>query len=236
MDHSMLLNYGRLRYPHSRWSWLFLSVFSMSACLFFVMRCVSGRMEPMPILEASDEERITPKSIVRHRRTGLDALLFAGTPVAQRASRPRGGVVEDEVREWKRGTGDVETGTMRPPPVTRRTTTATKSKALPQTPRPQAMPTRKQRTMQAHPLLYLGLGMIAMLALWVVLSAIFGWVTTMLDDLHYGRPRTFQTDAFVGHNEQPGSPSHFLAINLNRHIEIIEISGGDAAQTKMYTA
>ena len=57
----------------------------------------------------------------------------------------------------------------------------------------------------------------------------------MLDDLHYGRPRTFQTDAWVGHNEQTGSPSHFIAINLNRHIEIIEISGGDAARTKIYT-
>src|SRR5260370_10114277 len=190
----------------------------------------------MPMLEATDEQRITPKSILRHRPVGLDALLFAGTPVAQRASRPRGGVVEDEVREWKRGTGNVQTGAMRTPPVTRQTTTATKSKAIPQTPRPQAMLSpRKQRTIQAPPLLYLGLGMIAMLMLWVVLSAIFGWVTTMLDDLHYGRPRTFQTDAWVGHNEQTGSPSHFIALNLNRHIEIIEISGGDAARTKIYT-
>ena len=74
-----------------------------------------------------------------------------------------------------------------------------------------------------------------MLALWVVLSAIFWWVTKISDDLHYGYPRTFQTDAWVGHNEQTGSKSHFIALNLNRHIEIIEISGGDAGHTKIYT-
>jgi hypothetical protein len=77
--------------------------------------------------------------------------------------------------------------------------------------------------------------MIVMLLLWTVLSAIFGWVTTVLDDIHYGRPRTFQTDAWVGHNEQTGIPSHFIAINLNRHLEIIEIAGGDAAHTHIYT-
>jgi hypothetical protein len=74
-----------------------------------------------------------------------------------------------------------------------------------------------------------------MLLLWAVLSAVFAWVTTTLDDIHYGRPRTLQTDAWVGHNEQTGIPSHFIAINLNRHIEIIEISGGDASHTHIYS-
>src|SRR5260370_32378417 len=117
----------------------------------------------MPLLEAT-EGRMTPKSIVRHRPTGLDTLLFAGAAVAQRASRPRPVDVDDDVVEWKRGTGDVETQKIHTPPVAKRVTTATKSKAIPQTPRPQAMPrARKQRTLQAHPLLSLGLGMIVML-------------------------------------------------------------------------
>jgi hypothetical protein len=76
--------------------------------------------------------------------------------------------------------------------------------------------------------------MIAMLLLWTILSAIFAWVTIALDDLHYGRPRTFQMDAVVGHGDSPSNPSHFIALNLNRHIEIIEISGGDAAHTHIY--
>ena len=29
-----------------------------------------------------------------------------------------------------------------------------------------------------------------------------------LDDLHYGRPRTAQLDAWVGHNEAAGTPTH----------------------------
>jgi hypothetical protein len=50
----------------------------------------------------------------------------------------------------------------------------------------------------------------------------------------YGRPRTFQTDAYVGHNESPGMPSHFLAVNLQGRIEIIELPGGDASHACIY--
>jgi len=58
-------------------------------------------------------------------------------------------------------------------------------------------------------------------------------VTTMLDDLHYGRRAPFKR-MLVGHNDNQISKP-FYCYNLNRHIEIIEISGGDAAQTKIYT-
>jgi len=85
-----------------------------------------------------------------------------------------------------------------------------------------------------RPLLYLGVGMIAMLALWSGLSMLVNWWTTHKDDSTYGRPRTFQTDAVVGHNDSPTTPSHFIAVNLNRHITIIEIPGGDTAKMKVY--
>jgi hypothetical protein len=78
------------------------------------------------------------------------------------------------------------------------------------------------------------MGMVAMLLLWTILSAVFGWLGNTINDIRYGRPRTFQTDAWVGHNEQSGTPSHFIAINLNRHIEIIEIPGGDASHARIY--
>src|SRR5207249_2884870 len=61
------------------------------------------------------------------------------------------------------------------------------------------------------------------------------WATTTLDDLHYGRPRTFQTDVWVDHNEQSGHPSHFIVINLHRHIQVIEFPGGDAAHPRVYS-
>ncbi|HZO74582.1 MAG TPA: hypothetical protein VFB60_20425 [Ktedonobacteraceae bacterium] len=191
----------------------------------------------MPVLEATD--RITPKSILRHRPigesvpTGKRGETAAGPqPVAQRASRPRLPDVADEIAEWQRvTTGSVTKQTQ---PGGKRPAHAAKAPKTPPRPLRPKISLSKQTWPQAHPLLYLGLGMLAMMTLWVTLSAAFGWFGTMLDDMRYGRPRTFQTDAWVGHNEQSGIPSHFIAINLNRHIEVIEISGGDAAHTHIY--
>lgn len=59
-------------------------------------------------------------------------------------------------------------------------------------------------------------------------------VTTTLDDQRYGRPRTFQADAFVGH-ERGNTPSHFIALNLQGHIEIIELPGGHPTDVHEYS-
>ena len=69
---------------------------------------------------------------------------------------------------------------------------------------------------------------------WIAVSAIANWWQVTQDDWHYGRPRTFQVDTVVGHNDSAAKPSHFIAINLNRHVEIIEIPGGDATKAKIY--
>jgi hypothetical protein len=102
---------------------------------------------------------------------------------------------------------------------------------LPHTPRPKQT---TRRGFRLHPLFFLGVGMLATLALIAVLSIVTNWFTTTLDDLRYGRPRTFQTDAYVGHHESPGTPSHFLAVNLQGRIEIIELPGGDASHARIY--
>jgi hypothetical protein len=44
----------------------------------------------------------------------------------------------------------------------------------------------------------------------------------------------FQTDAFVGHDDTADHPSHFMAINLNRKVMVIEIPGGDASHAQIY--
>jgi hypothetical protein len=80
----------------------------------------------------------------------------------------------------------------------------------------------------------IGVGMIVMLALWVLGNLAVNWWNMTQDDWHYGRPRTFQIDAVVRHNDSPANPSHFIALNLNRHIIIIEFPGGDAAKAKDY--
>jgi hypothetical protein len=74
----------------------------------------------------------------------------------------------------------------------------------------------------------------AMLALWTLLTIAVSWWNTTWDDLHYGRPRTFQIDAVVGHNDSSGNPSHFIALNLHGRIEIIELPGEDASKARIY--
>lgn len=98
---------------------------------------------------------------------------------------------------------------------------------------PALPPGQAQRRSHAHWLLFVGVGMIAMLALWVLGTMLVNWWNVTQDDWHYGRPRTFQIDVRVGHNDDV-TPSHFIAVNLNRHIIIIEFPGGDPTKAKDY--
>src|SRR6266702_2548651 len=63
---------------------------------------------------------------------------------------------------------------------------------------PALPPGQAQRRSHAHWLLLVGVGMIAMLALWVLGNLAVNWWNVTQDDWHYGRPRTFQIDARVG--------------------------------------
>jgi hypothetical protein len=85
-----------------------------------------------------------------------------------------------------------------------------------------------------HWLLYAGTVMLVMIAGWVVFSSFFGWGATALDDWHYGRPRTFQCDVVVGHNDSAAHPTHVIAVNLRNEIQIIELPGGEASRAKTY--
>lgn len=78
------------------------------------------------------------------------------------------------------------------------------------------------------------IGMILAATLVVLGQLLIGWIRTSFDDVQYGRPRTFQVDAIVGHNDSAEHPSHFLALNLRGQIEVIEFPGGDATHAKIY--
>lgn len=86
---------------------------------------------------------------------------------------------------------------------------------------------------QWHWPVYVGLTSIAMLVVLVGGSLAVNWWHGYQDDLHYGRPRTTQYDVRVGHGDNH-TLSHFLAINLNKQIEIVEFPGGDATKAKVY--
>lgn len=83
---------------------------------------------------------------------------------------------------------------------------------------------------QARALAMAAGAMLGLLALYVAISGLVAWTQVKLDDFQYGRPRTSQMDAYVGHAEAEGTPSHFIAMNLNRRVTIMELPGGDSTK------
>jgi len=68
--------------------------------------------------------------------------------------------------------------------------------------------TRTKVRSQSH-LVSIGIGMVVALLAVLLGQLLLGWCSTTWDDLHYGRPRTYQTDAMTG--DEPGAtPSHFI--------------------------
>ena len=88
----------------------------------------------------------------------------------------------------------------------------------------------KSRTSLAHPYLRVGL---SILAAYVALVIVTGWSRIWMDDVRYGRPRTQHLSGTVGHNEGSGEPTHFIAMNLNRRIIVVELPGGDATKAQV---
>lgn len=88
---------------------------------------------------------------------------------------------------------------------------------------------------KSHWMLTLGIGMIIMLLLYIGFTWAGNWWTEHQLDATYGFPRTYQVDAVVGHNnDSQVNPSHFIFLNLNGHVEIIELPAGDASKAKIY--
>jgi hypothetical protein len=86
-----------------------------------------------------------------------------------------------------------------------------------------------------HWLVFVGLALFVMILGWLILSAAGSWWQSAQDDWRYGRPRTFQIDQVVGHHDSAQHPSHFIAMNLNRHILVIEIPGGDVSKSVLFS-
>ena len=93
-----------------------------------------------------------------------------------------------------------------------------------------ARPAAAPAGLQARAVAILAGAAIAVLAAYVAVSAAVEWTQVKLDDIQYGRPRTTQIDAYVGHGEADGVPSHFIAMNLNRRITVLEMPGGDSTK------
>lgn len=96
---------------------------------------------------------------------------------------------------------------------------------------PGKRPARKRRI---SPLLLILVGGIMTIVLFMLLNVVFSWWQLYQDDLHYGRPRTSHLDAVVGHEDSKEKPTHFIFLNLDRHIQVVEIPGGDPSKVRIF--
>jgi hypothetical protein len=87
---------------------------------------------------------------------------------------------------------------------------------------------------QMHWSLFFGLGMILALLLWIGASQALAWWTNHQLDSLYGMPRTYQTDAIVYPSDTADHPSHYIFLNLNGTVMIVELPHGDPAHAKIY--
>ena len=158
------------------------------------------------VLAKNDSHIPSRKSAIPSRRTATQTSL----PIGRASRRPTGPVETDEISP--RRSGD-----------------------LTAYPRQTTYLRQGFNWSRFHWTVYVGAAMLIMLAGWIAFSSLSNWWQVTTDDWHYGRPRTFQTDAVVGHNDSAANPSHFIALNLQRHVEIIEMPGGDASKAKIYT-
>ncbi|SRR5258706_6265789 len=73
-------------------------------------------------------------------------------------------------------------------------------------------------------MIFMGLFVFIMVLGWILFTAAGYWWQGRQDDWKYGVPRTYQTDQFVGHADNPTHPDHFIAINTGGMIEVIEMN------------
>lgn len=94
------------------------------------------------------------------------------------------------------------------------------------------------RKSKLHWLLFVGLGMVIALLLFVLAQWVWASIqehNTEVQYAQYGYPRTWQTDAVVGHGDSALHPSHFIFENLKGHVLVIELPAGDITRAIIYS-
>jgi hypothetical protein len=207
--------------------------------------------------QASDLNKIDLRALTLPLREGRrneqwteDELLAEDDPLASNPPRPSTSAIRWQNSTTGRrltGTRDLTTETIRQQVSIpqRRTAQANNSLSGPiktraghnTTIRPTSTPwpREKQPHGNVHWMLYVGVGMLAALALWATASSLLAWGASKYDDFVYGNPRFYQTDYIVGHNgDSEAHPSHFIALNLHGQVLVIELPAGDPTKSIDY--
>jgi hypothetical protein len=171
----------------------------------------------MPVLE---ERKGVPRSALRYKPAGQDQSPER-TMTRGRSSQPDTSTTAAAVTA-----DDLVSGENTPQaPVRRRAHTSNPRRDQP-SPRVGHRP---------HPLLFIAIGLLGALLLWIGLTWFMAWGNGVLDLLQYGYPRTYQVDAVVGQGDSAAHPSHFLALNLHGQIVIIDFLAGNPARAREFT-
>lgn len=89
--------------------------------------------------------------------------------------------------------------------------------------------------LRLHWLVFVGLALFIMVIGYWLFTLAANWWTNTQNTWRYGYPRTYQCDAVVGHeHDSQANPSHFIALNLNGKVEVIEVPASDASHAKIY--
>jgi len=171
----------------------------------------------MPVLE---ERKGVPRSAVRYRPAGQNRAPEHPV-ISGRSSRPDVRTVAAPITA-----DDLASEESTPRAPSQRRTRAS-------TPRQDQPSVRvKQRI---RPLVFVLIGLLSALLLWIGLTSLMAWGSGVLDLLRYGYPRTYQVDAVVGQGDNAAHPSHFLALNLHGQIVIIDFLAGNPARAREFT-
>lgn len=87
---------------------------------------------------------------------------------------------------------------------------------------------------KVHWLLFVGIGMFTMVALWFLAQVGGSWWINQQLNATYQYPRMYQADEVVGHDDSSDNPTHFIFENLRGQVLIIELPGGDFTHAKIY--
>jgi hypothetical protein len=169
-----------------------------------------------------ERNKVAPRSALRYRPIGADQATRPGPGLTRKPPRRADArsitpaVVSDDLEDEEEE---------RVPPWRH---------AVPRAPR-QAKARPGRAWSRLHPLFFVGVGLLFAVLLWIGVTQVIAWGNGVLDLLHYGNPRTYQTDAVVGQGDSLLHPSHFVALNLRGQVVILDFPAGDPARAREFT-
>lgn len=80
---------------------------------------------------------------------------------------------------------------------------------------------------------YAATALLLLVAVYALVGSLVERTRVAIDDIRYGRPRTTHLEGFVGHGEDRGTPTHLIAVNLNRRVVLFELPGGEPSVARV---